>query len=528
VVGSGDELALNPFGLQVSTDGGPGCSRRHSVCLQRTNREGSAMRYIRRMSVFTVAPLIPVAAAALVLPLLAAAELPQYQTKDIGTLGGTSSTAYAGNDSGWIVGSAETADGYRHAVIYRAGELEDLGTLGGLYSTAVAINSSGQVTGSAENAAGREHAFLYSSGQMIDLGTLGGQSSYGVAINSAGQVVGFADTPDGGYRAFLYSGGQMIDLGTLGGKMSRAEAINDSGQVTGWASSADGSVHAFIYSDGQMQDLGVFGGSYSAGFDINEAGEVTGESTLDNQYQTHAFLFSGGAMIDIGQNPTVEYIANSFGAAISDDGTVAGTFHDFGFAARFGCEERCLPFVYADGARTEPTLRNYGGAVGLSNSGYVTGTLGGFPWYDMRTFVERPGKSMVVLGNPQWMTALFPNFLYGNNAVAVNEAGQIAGNAHTYFGSDFGVERGFLATEVTTLFDRLQTATGVPGPTKKLTKNVTVARAYYDANDLVATCASMTSYNEQVQAISAKKTPQSVKDDLIEQSSEIMNAINCP
>src|SRR5215471_9925267 len=66
----------------------------------------------------------------------------------------------------------------------------DLGSLGGFFSSATAINNSGQVVGTADTSAGAWHPFLYSGGKMIDLGTPAGYEGYANGINNRGQVVG--------------------------------------------------------------------------------------------------------------------------------------------------------------------------------------------------------------------------------------------------------------------------------------------------------------------------------------------------
>jgi len=139
------------------------------------------------------------------------------------------------------------------------GTMTDLGTLpGGQYSRPVGINDSGQVVGYADTASGNDHAFLYSNGTMTDLGTLpGGQYSAATGINNAGQVVGYSGTASGNDHAFLYSNGTMTDLGTLtlpGYVVSTIEGINDSGQMAGNSFDSYGSSRAFLYSNGIMTD----------------------------------------------------------------------------------------------------------------------------------------------------------------------------------------------------------------------------------------------------------------------------------
>src|SRR5438270_209497 len=160
------------------------------------------------------------------MPVLAATN---YRITDLGTLaGGTQSVAHGVNSLGWVVGTADTADGNFHAFLATGGPLLDLGTLGGKTST--------------------------SAGVVQDLLTLGGRNSSATGINAAGQVVGNSDVSGGAIHAFLHTGGGLQDLGTLGGRNSFAKAINSAGQIVGKSGDAGGATHAFLYN-GPMQSL---------------------------------------------------------------------------------------------------------------------------------------------------------------------------------------------------------------------------------------------------------------------------------
>jgi probable HAF family extracellular repeat protein len=114
---------------------------------------------------------------------------------------------------------------FGHAFLFSDGQMSDLGTLGGSWSTAFAINARGSRAGDAYVTGDTtQHAFLYEKGSMRDINPSGSIFSVAFGINPSDEVVGQAYAP--GPRAFLFKHGQATLLGTLGGSGSEAKAIN--------------------------------------------------------------------------------------------------------------------------------------------------------------------------------------------------------------------------------------------------------------------------------------------------------------
>lgn len=281
----------------------------------------------------------------------ASATPPTYTVTDLGTLGGTFSFGAGINDGGQVTGWVGTPGTYyRHAFLYN-GTMNDLGTLdGGNYSAGLGINNSGQVTGDFTIAGDQQYrAFLYSGGTMHDLGTLGigpynGDFSEGQGINASGQIAGWSNVVGNGIaHAFLWSpttpngtSGTMQDLGTLGGDNSAAAGINDSGWVTGNSdTNLDAASHAFLYNGTTMLDLGSLTGptGYSSGLAINDSGQVTGLSYISGGAAYHAFLYSGGTMNDLGTLGGTDSEADGINASgqIVGDSSTTGNADDHAF-----------------------------------------------------------------------------------------------------------------------------------------------------------------------------------------------------
>jgi probable HAF family extracellular repeat protein len=208
--------------------------------------------------------------------------------------GQTASLGIAGygtaiNNAGQVAGGYIRPDGQLHAFIWSNGALVDLGTLGGSSSSAYGINAAGQVAGASMTAGGTFHAFFSNGGDPQDLGTLGGDNSYGMALNDAGQVAGNAQTASGYSTAFLWDGQQMKGLGTLGGTQSYAYGIDSGGNVVGYSWTSDGVTHGFLYRGGVILDLNSLleigsGWTIDGAYGINDAGQILGQATYKGQH----------------------------------------------------------------------------------------------------------------------------------------------------------------------------------------------------------------------------------------------------
>jgi probable HAF family extracellular repeat protein len=138
---------------------------------------------------------------------------PSPAVRDLGTLGGRPhSYAVALNERAQVIGWCSNTPGTDEelpptprAFLWENGEMRDLGTLGGTYSIAYAINEAGQVAGQSQTADGQWHAVVWENGEMSALDTLGGKYSAALAINDAGQIVGWSRTRKDVKHAVLWT-----------------------------------------------------------------------------------------------------------------------------------------------------------------------------------------------------------------------------------------------------------------------------------------------------------------------------------
>lgn len=270
--------------------------------------------------------------------------------RDLGTLGGNNSLAWPVNDRGTVAGDSVTStndplrENFCNFIIDGKAEftkhtcsgyvlLRDvmtaLPTLGGNNSQVFGMNNSGQVVGTAETSTQDptctapqvldfEAVVWGPHGKQIQqLPPLAGDPvGVAVAINDSGEVVGGSGicapiSPAIGAHALLWRHRKPQNLGGFGGKMGNvAWDINNRGHIVGFSDlSGDTVTHAFFWKSGKMTDLGTLPSDvFSFAFGINERDQVVGES-CDASFNCRAFIWQDGVMTDlnalIGPSPTL-------------------------------------------------------------------------------------------------------------------------------------------------------------------------------------------------------------------------------
>lgn len=137
-----------------------------------------------------------------------------------------------------------------HAAYHYGGQWYDLGTLGGTFSSANSVNSRGQIVGgSAVQGDVAHHAFLFDRGLMHDIHPPNWRNSVAIGINNDGLIVG---TVDNGWipSGFFYDGvardiNGFPEVIAAGWSITGAYAINDTGQIVGVGVNGNNQSHAY-------------------------------------------------------------------------------------------------------------------------------------------------------------------------------------------------------------------------------------------------------------------------------------------
>ena len=326
-----------------------------------------------------------------------------YTITELPPLSGNSSYAYDVHDNGFVVGSTPVPSSSSHAYRWtQAGGMQDLGVLGddSNLSGAYGVNSLGNVVGWSQTDVWMENRGFYwtPTGGMQELATLGGTVSHADALNDSNVIAGMAYLAGGGQHACIWTDptGLPTGLPTFpgGDDYSQANDITNSGKVVGWAKHSSGDSHAFLWEGGALIDLGTLGGDWSNAQAVNESLQIVGRYENAGG-ATRAFLWEGGPLIDLGT------LGGNHGQAadINESGVIVGTSRNAANDYR--------PFIYKDGVMSSlSSLVINGGAwdelqfaTAISDSGLIVGQgmIGGKPHAFLLTPQPIPVPSTLLL-----------------------------------------------------------------------------------------------------------------------------------
>ncbi len=311
----------------------------------------------------------------------------QFSILDLGTLGGSNSTANDVCNSGLVVGASDiNGDAARHAFVWaESNGMVDIGTLGsGTQSAAVAVNDHGMVIGySSTVGASQMHGFVWTAtGGMLDLGP----EVYPVAVNNSGTVVGWIRY-SAAAQTFTWSASTgLVNLDRpIGMTHAIPRAINDSGVIVGMAvngaAATSGRPTVWTSSVGWTVIETPLGSSEA--WDINDAGLAAGVYySLTGEQRAFIWTRAGG-LVDIG---------HGVARAVGPSGHVVG--------ASVG-SDRVAPFSWtkAGGLVEVPNLGGLNGdAKAVNRSGLVVGLSTTLAEAEAHAFAWAPTIGTVDLG----------------------------------------------------------------------------------------------------------------------------------
>jgi probable HAF family extracellular repeat protein len=370
-------------------------------------------------------------AAGSLLAALAIAQTPRYTVTDLGTLGGTSSTAYGINYVGRAAGATSLPNGNTHAFLAGIpGTMYDLGTLGGPNSAASGPNASYQVPILAETSKkdplGEDfcgfgtHLICLGAlwnGTMTPLATLGGNNGQALVINNRGQLIGSAENGAKDptcappqvldYEAVLWgpNPGQVQALPPLpGDTVGFAFGLNNSGQVVGSSGTCANTPlvpfaygpHAVLWQNGLPTAFANLGGTMlGVGVGINDLGQVVGGSDLPSEIpgfpfvQVHCTLYSQAGPEDLG---TVGTDFSSLPTWINNNGEVVGASCDkMGNCRAFLWQNKAMMDLNALIPADSPLYLMF--AEGINDAGEIVGLALQTSTGETHAFVATPSST---------------------------------------------------------------------------------------------------------------------------------------
>jgi len=255
-----------------------------------------------------------------------------------------------------------------------------------------------------------EQGFLWSNGALRPLGFPSSiRNSRIFGMNDKGVLVGGV----GGGNAYTWQDGTWTDLGFKG----EGRSINKSGAIAG-ISNITGFPRGFFYSNGVFWEIGQPSGFLqSSAFSVNDKNTVVGTMEVNTIGNRHGFVWSGGALTDVG---TIGGPSSQLNAINSHGYAVGWSFdRDFGIAAVQWQGELSRLFN-EPGTHVATSVNDHGAVVGTIDSGAFL--------YDSGVLTRLDQLPDVV--NNGW-TGLIPS--------AINDSGWIVGR-----GFHNGQPRGFV------------------------------------------------------------------------------------
>jgi probable HAF family extracellular repeat protein len=206
-------------------------------------------------------------------------------------------------------------------------------------------------------------------------------------------------------------------LDSLGGDRSWAYAINNLGQVVGASRAPDGfTSHAVVWNGAALTDLGAAAGNNSVAYDINEAGQIVGQQGTAAGWSAISWFHDGAAYLE--NQPGGVSTANG----INNAGQIVGESEP-------DVNSRAYASVWKNGKlSTMGTLG--GGGLGIALKINDAGDIVGYSANARGE--ERP--TLWKNGSPVDLGTLGGS---GGAAGAINQQGQIVGSSATPYGAGF-------------------------------------------------------------------------------------------
>jgi chitinase len=300
------------------------------------------------------------------------------------------------------------------------------------------LNNAGEVVGNVEGLIGiAQQAFVYNQGSSQLLSPLAQpeNTAAAYAINLSGTIVGQSSNTFAQPNAVSWLNGAITDLGSLffflgvgspaPAGYSSAAAINSKGNAVGASlGAAGGSIstdtHAALFSAGAVVDLGTLGGNDSEALGINDSGIIVGDAQTSpgtsQSSQSHAFFYDG-TMHDLGVLPGG---TESSATAINASGTIVGqSALNGGTHAVVWATAGNGSYAIRDLGSLGPLASNFSQANAINSSGQIVGI----------STTPQNGETAFIYSNGVMtdLNSLLPtgSSVTLHEATAINDSGQI-------------------------------------------------------------------------------------------------------